>query len=132
MDTLKLKYPNLHAPSRRLVLSACSDFFRTVLRGMGSGVGGRNSSSSQQNPVLYLRGVTYTDLEAVLNFMYHGEANVAQVTFPGGRKWSETFLPQLNGVPDGSSKGFHVVPGLLPRTFQAMYRVTDNLGDYFS
>ena len=29
--------------------------------------------------MLYLRGVTYTDLEAVLNFMYHGEANVAQV-----------------------------------------------------
>ena len=58
----------------RLVLSACSDFFRTVLRGMGSG-----RISSGQNSVLYLRGVTYTDLEAVLNFMYHGEANVAQV-----------------------------------------------------
>ena len=59
----------------RLVLSACSDFFRTVLRGMGSG----RISPSGQNSVLYLRGVTYTDLEAVLNFMYHGEANVAQV-----------------------------------------------------
>ena len=63
------------SPPHRLVLSACSDFFRTVLRGMGSG----RISSSGQNPVLYLRGVTYTDLEAVLNFMYHGEANVAQV-----------------------------------------------------
>ena len=41
---------------------------------MGSG-----RISSGQNSVLYLRGVTYTDLEAVLNFMYHGEANVAQV-----------------------------------------------------
>ena len=59
----------------RLVLSACSDFFRTVLRGMGS----NRISSFGQNPVLYLRGVTYTDLKAVLNFMYHGEANVAQV-----------------------------------------------------
>ena len=57
------------------MLSACSDFFRTVLRGMGSG----KISSSGLIPVLYLRGVTYTDLEAVLNFMYHGEANVAQV-----------------------------------------------------
>jgi len=28
--------------------------------------------------LLYLKGVRYTDLTAVLNFMYHGEVNVAQ------------------------------------------------------
>ena len=61
-------------PAHRLVLSACSDFFRTVLRGIGSD----RISSFGQNPVLYLRGVTHTDLKAVLNFMYYGEANVAQ------------------------------------------------------
>ena len=30
------------------------------------------------NPLLYLKGVKYIDLMAVLNFMYHGEVNVAQ------------------------------------------------------
>merc|ERR1712013_651097 len=48
-------------------LSACSPFFRTVLR--------RNR---HEHPLLYLKGVKYADLVSVLNFMYHGEVNVAQ------------------------------------------------------
>jgi hypothetical protein len=31
-----------------------------------------------QHPLLYLKGVKYADLESVINFMYHGEVNVAQ------------------------------------------------------
>merc|ERR1712096_242559 len=31
-----------------------------------------------QHPLLYLKDVRYTDLQSVLNFMYHGEVNVAQ------------------------------------------------------
>jgi broad-like protein len=31
-----------------------------------------------QHPLLYLRGVRFCDLQSVLNFMYHGEVNVAQ------------------------------------------------------
>jgi len=50
-----------------VILSACSPFFRTVLR--------RNR---HDHPLLYLKGVKYLDLVAVLNFMYHGEVNVAQ------------------------------------------------------
>jgi len=53
--------------AHKVILSACSPFFKTVLR--------RNQ---HQHPLLYLRGVSFKDLEAVLNFMYHGEVNVAQ------------------------------------------------------
>jgi len=53
--------------AHKVILSACSPFFRNVLR--------RNP---HQNPLLYLKGVRYTDIQAVLNFMYHGEVNVAQ------------------------------------------------------
>merc|ERR1712115_163082 len=53
--------------AHKLILSACSPFFKGVLR--------RNQ---HQHPLLYLKGVTYRDMEAVLNFMYHGEVNVAQ------------------------------------------------------
>ena len=58
-----------------MILSACSPFFRNLLRrqlpnGGGAGGGG--------NPVIYLRGISYTDMESVLSFMYHGEVNVAQ------------------------------------------------------
>jgi hypothetical protein len=47
--------------------SACSPFFRNILR--------RNPHT---HPLLYLKGVKYTDLQSVLNFMYHGEVSVAQ------------------------------------------------------
>jgi len=53
--------------AHKVILSACSPFFRTILK--------RNI---HEHPLLYLKGVKYTDLTAVLNFMYHGEVNVAQ------------------------------------------------------
>jgi len=53
--------------AHKLILSACSPFFRSVLR-----------QNPHQHPLLYLKGVEFSDLQAVLNFMYHGEVNVAQ------------------------------------------------------
>jgi len=53
--------------AHKVILSACSPFFRSILK--------RNPHS---HPLLYLRGVKYSDLLSVLNFMYHGEVNVAQ------------------------------------------------------
>jgi len=53
--------------AHKLILSACSPFFRGVLK-----------KNAHQHPLLYLKGVKFRDLQAVLNFMYHGEVNVAQ------------------------------------------------------
>ena len=53
--------------AHKVILSACSPFFRNVLK--------RNP---HQNPLLYMKGVRFQDLVSVLNFMYHGEVNVAQ------------------------------------------------------
>jgi len=53
--------------AHKVVLSACSPFFRQVLR--------RNR---HQHPLLYLKGVSFRDMTSVLNFMYYGEVNVAQ------------------------------------------------------
>ena len=53
--------------ARKIILSACSPFFRNILR--------RNP---HQHPLLYLKGVKFTELQSVLTFMYHGEVNVAQ------------------------------------------------------
>ena len=53
--------------SHKMILSACSPFFQNILR--------RNP---HHYPLLYLKGVKYTDLQAVLNFMYHGELSIAQ------------------------------------------------------
>jgi len=53
--------------AHKVILSACSPFFLNILR--------RNP---HQHPLLYLKGVKFSDLQSVLNFMYHGEVNVAQ------------------------------------------------------
>ncbi|XP_023329069.1 protein tramtrack, beta isoform isoform X12 [Eurytemora carolleeae] len=53
--------------AHKVILSACSPFFRSVLK--------RNP---HQHPLVFLKGVSLKDLRAVLNFMYHGEVNVAQ------------------------------------------------------
>jgi len=53
--------------AHKVILSACSPFFRNVLR--------RNP---HQHPLLYLKGVKYEELLSVLNFMYMGEVNVAK------------------------------------------------------
>ena len=53
--------------AHKVILSACSTFFRKVLR-----------KNPHAHPLLYLKGVKFTDLQSVLNFMYHGEVNVAQ------------------------------------------------------
>ena len=53
--------------AHKLILSACSPFFRSVLK-----------QNPHQHPLLYLKGVKFSDLQSVLNFMYHGEVNIAQ------------------------------------------------------
>jgi len=53
--------------AHKVILSACSPFFKKVL-----------CRNHHQHPLLYLKGVSFKDMEAVLNFMYHGEVNVAQ------------------------------------------------------
>merc|ERR1712096_269860 len=53
--------------AHKVILSACSPFFRSVLK-----------KNPHQHPLLYLKGVKYEEILLVLNFMYHGEVNVAQ------------------------------------------------------
>jgi len=57
-----------HIPAHKVILSACSNFFRNIFR----------RSGNSQNMFLYLKGVSAKDMESVLSFMYHGEVSVAQ------------------------------------------------------
>ena len=54
--------------AHKVILAACSPFFRKIL----------SHQKSQQNPLLYLKGICLEDLQAALEFMYHGEVNLAQ------------------------------------------------------
>ena len=53
--------------AHKVILSACSSFFHNIL-----------CRNPHQHPLLYLKGVKSSDLQSVLNFMYHGEVNIAQ------------------------------------------------------
>ena len=53
--------------AHKVILSACSPFFKKILR-----------KNPHQHPLLFLKGVKYTEIVAILNFMYHGEVNVTQ------------------------------------------------------
>jgi len=53
--------------AHKLILSACSPFFREIFK-----------QNPHQHPLLYLKGIGFEDLKSCLNFMYHGEVNVAQ------------------------------------------------------
>lgn len=57
-----------HLQAHKVILAACSGFFRNILK----------RSGSHQNLLLYLKGVSSRDMTSVLNFMYHGEVSVAQ------------------------------------------------------
>ena len=52
----------------RWILASCSTFFRTVL----------NKTKKHQHPLIYMRGVTSRILEAVVDFIYKGEASILQ------------------------------------------------------
>ena len=53
--------------AHKVILAASSPFFRKLLR--------RNKHS---NPMVYMRGVKFDDLLAIMDFLYRGEANVVQ------------------------------------------------------
>jgi len=53
--------------AHKVILSACSPFFRSILK--------RNM---HPHPLLYLKGIKYEEIQSILNFIYHGEVNVAQ------------------------------------------------------
>ena len=59
--TLSAESQNLKA--HKVVLSACSSYFRILLKGI----------SPWQHPVLVLRDVPYLDLQSILEFVYLGK-----------------------------------------------------------
>jgi len=69
----------------RVILAAASPFFQKILK--------RNT---QQKPFIYLRGVKFSDLEAVVNFMYQGEVSIFEENLNDFLAVAEDF--QLKGL----------------------------------
>ena len=61
-----------HVEAHRVILAACSPFFKKVLRKV-----------QHSHPLIYMKGIKFSDLEAVLCFVYNGEVNVAEADLNG-------------------------------------------------
>lgn len=66
--------------AHRMVLSACSPYFQSILK----------EASDANHPVIILQGVKYTEMKAVVDFMYKGEINVSQDHLAGLLRVAET------------------------------------------
>jgi len=82
--------------AHKVILSACSPFFRQILK--------RNK---HDHPLLYMKGVRYIDLVSVLNFMYHGEVNIAQEELNSFLATAEDL--QVKGLTQNNSDKQHKV-----------------------
>lgn len=76
--------------AHKLVLSACSPYFRDILK-----------NNPCQHPVIILREVPIEDLEAVLAFMYEGQVNVSQTRLHTFMKLAEVL--QVRGLTDAQT-----------------------------
>ncbi|KAM3964865.1 uncharacterized protein ACR2FA_001264 [Aphomia sociella] len=53
--------------AHKMLLSACSSYFKQIFK-----------ENPCQHPVIIFRNFKYEDLNAIINFMYHGEVNIFQ------------------------------------------------------
>ena len=71
--------------AHRLVLSACSDFFKTIFH-----------SNIHSHPLLYLDGVDSTEISQMLDYIYQGEVQIYQETLDRFLEIAQKF--QLDGL----------------------------------
>ena len=81
--------------AHKVVLAASSPFFHNLLK--------RNK---HVHPLIYMRGLKFEDLLAIVNFFYYGEANIYQENLDTFLAIAEELdLKGLNGGEGGSDKG---------------------------
>ncbi|XP_023313870.1 protein tramtrack, alpha isoform isoform X3 [Trichogramma pretiosum] len=79
---------NTNYLAHKVVLSACSPYFRSILK----------DAAQCTHPVIIMRDVPHTDIEQLLSFMYHGEVAVSQNQLPSFLKTAE--MLQIRGLTD--------------------------------
>ena len=82
-------------PAHKMLLSACSPYFRELLRvrhKICSCLGHicRLQGNPCQHPIIIIRDLKYEDVSALLQFMYNGEVNVAQESLNSFLKSAES------------------------------------------
>ena len=78
--------------AHKLILSACSAFFRKLLR-----------TNPAPNPVIVLWDVSFNDMLNILDFMYNGEVHVKQANIQNFLAVAEKF--RVRGLCQSESSG---------------------------
>ncbi|PSN34491.1 hypothetical protein C0J52_15807 [Blattella germanica] len=89
--TLSAGGRNLRA--HRVVLSACSQYFKELFKVL----------QPLQHPVIVLPGANFTDLCALVTFMYSGEVNIYQEQLPGLLNMADAM--QIRGLAEVNGSG---------------------------
>ena len=66
-DVILVSDDELQLSAHKLVLSACSSFFKNILK-----------KNVHQSPLIYLSGVSFCNLKNVLDYIYYGEVQLFQ------------------------------------------------------
>ena len=95
-DVTLVSDENQYIEAHRIILMACSPFFRKVL-----------TKNKHSHPMIYMRGCKAKDLMAIVNFIYHGEANVYQEDLDVFLALAEEL--QLKGLTGYESKKYEPI-----------------------
>ena len=67
MDVTLVCEEDQEIEAHKIILTACSPIFSKILK-----------RSKHSHPIIYMRGLKAKELFAVVDFIYHGEANIYQ------------------------------------------------------
>ena len=76
--------------AHKVILASCSPFFMRILL-----------KNPHNNPLIYLKGVKYLDLQAIINFIYLGQAEIKEEHFQ--RFMDSAKDLEINGIVEGVS-----------------------------
>lgn len=89
--------------AHKMLLSACSNYFKQIFK-----------ENPCQHPVIIFRNFKYEDLNAIINFMYHGEVNIFQEQLESFLNTAE--LLEVKGLTDNVEE----------EATQKLMRISDN------
>ena len=84
---------NQQFKAHKIILTGCSPFFSTIL-----------NTNTHSHPMIYMRGVVSKHLGAIVDFIYHGEANIYEEDLNDFLALGEEF--QLKGLAGSKNESF--------------------------
>ena len=90
-DVTLVSDDQVQIPAHKLVLSACSSFFKTILK-----------QNSHSHPLIYITGISSTNLGFIMDYIYQGEVQIYQEQLDSFLDSAQKL--QVAGLLSGESK----------------------------